>query len=105
MDQLETATFAGGCFWCTEAIFKRIKGVNKVTSGYCGGKSDNPTYDEVSTGSTGHAEAIQLGFNPDVISFEKLLEIFFHLHDPTILNKQGKSRANTFSHLGALVHF
>jgi len=103
--KLDTATFAGGCFWCTEAIFKRLKGVSKVTSGYCGGKSDNPTYDEVSTGSSDHAEAIQLGFNPDVISFEKLLEIFFHLHDPTILNKQGKSRANTFSHLGALVHF
>ena len=89
MDQLETATLASGCFWCTEAIFKRIKGVNKVTSGYCGGKSDNPTYDEVSTGSTGHAEAIQLGFNHDMISYEKLLEIFFHLHDPTTLNRQG----------------
>ena len=89
MDQLETATLAGGCFWCTEAIFKRIKGVNKVTSGYCGGKSDNPTYDEVSTGSTGHAEAIQLGFNHDMISYEKLVKIFFHLHDPTTLNQQG----------------
>src|SRR3990167_4677574 len=89
MAKLDTATFAGGCFWCTEAIFKRIKGVNKVTSGYCGGKSDNPTYDEVSNGSSGHAEAIQLGFNPDMISYEKLLEIFFHLHDPTTLNRQG----------------
>src|SRR3989344_7983585 len=89
MDQLETATVASGCFWCTEAIFKRIKGVNKVTSGYCGGRSDNPTYDEVSTGSTGHAESIQIEFDPSTVSFEKLLEIFFHLHDPTTLNRQG----------------
>ena len=89
MDQLQTATLAGGCFWCIEAIFKRLKGVVKITSGYSGGKTENPTYDDVSHGSSGHAEAIQLGFNPDVISFEKLLEIFFHLHDPTTLHKQG----------------
>src|SRR3990167_571182 len=88
MAKLDTATLAGGCFWCTEAIFKRLKGVKKVTSGYCGGKSDNPTYDEVSTGSTGHAEAVQIEFDPDIITYEKLLEIFFHLHDPTTLNRQ-----------------
>jgi peptide-methionine (S)-S-oxide reductase len=86
---MEKATFAGGCFWCTEAIFKRIKGVSSVTSGYSGGQMENPDYDTVSMGSTGHAEAIQIEFDSNIISFEKLVEIFFHLHDPTTLNQQG----------------
>ena len=83
------ATFAGGCFWCTEAIFKRIRGIKSVTSGYSGGKIENPTYEQVCSGATGHAEAIQIEFDPKIISFEKLLEVFFKLHDPTTLNQQG----------------
>lgn len=89
MSNLETATFAGGCFWCFEAVFKRLKGVKEVTSGYSGGKIDNPSYEEVSSGVTGHAEAVQVKFNPGVISYEQLVEIFFRLHDPTTLNQQG----------------
>ena len=87
--QLETATLAGGCFWCTEAIFQRLKGVESVTSGYSGGNIDNPTYEQVCSGTTGHAEAIQIKFDPKIISYEKLLEVFFKLHDPTTLNRQG----------------
>lgn len=86
---METATFAGGCFWCTEAIFKRLKGVKSINPGYTGGAKENPTYAEVSDGQTGHAEAVQIEFDPEEISYEKLLEIFFALHDPTTLNKQG----------------
>lgn len=86
---METTTLAGGCFWCTEAIFKRLKGIQSVVSGYSGGNKKNPTYDEVCTGKTGHAEALQITFDPHIISYEKLLEIFFHLHDPTTLNRQG----------------
>jgi len=86
---METATFAGGCFWCTEAVFKRLKGVEEVISGYSGGRTANPTYEEVSSGDTGHAEAIQVKFDTSVISYEQLLEIFFKLHDPTTLNQQG----------------
>lgn len=89
MSNLETATFAGGCFWCTEAVFKRLKGVEEVISGYSGGRVENPTYEEVSSGDTGHAEAIQIKFDSSVISFEQLVEIFFKLHDPTTLNQQG----------------
>lgn len=89
MSNLETAIFAGGCFWCTEAIFKRLKGVEEVISGYSGGRTDNPTYEEVSNGDTGHAEAIQIKFDSKIISYEQLLEIFFKLHDPTTLNQQG----------------
>jgi len=89
MSNLELATFAGGCFWCTEAVFKRLKGVEEVVSGYSGGRVDNPTYEEVSNGDTGHAEAIQIKFDPSIISYEQLLEIFFKLHDPTTLNQQG----------------
>lgn len=87
--QLETATFAGGCFWCTEAIFQRIKGVMQVVSGYTAGNSENPTYEQVSAGTTGHAEAIQITFDPHIISYSDLLEIFWATHDPTTLNKQG----------------
>jgi peptide-methionine (S)-S-oxide reductase len=86
---LEIATFGGGCFWCTEAIFLELDGVKKVESGYTGGKTENPTYEEVSTGTTGHAEATQITFDPNKISFGELLEIFFAAHDPTTLNRQG----------------
>lgn len=85
----ETAIFAGGCFWCTEAFFTDLKGVEKVVSGYIGGKTANPTYKEVCSGTTGHAEAIQIIFNPDEIAYEDLLEIFFATHDPTTINRQG----------------
>jgi peptide-methionine (S)-S-oxide reductase len=87
--KLEAATLAGGCFWCTEAIFKRLKGVEKVISGYSGGDMKNPTYKEVSSGRTGYAESIQIEFDPGVISYEKLLEVFWATHDPTTLNRQG----------------
>lgn len=88
-NDFEQATFAGGCFWCTEAIFQRLKGVEKVTSGYTGGKRENPSYEQVSTGATGHAEAIQITFDPAVIPYERLLDIFWATHDPTSLNQQG----------------
>ena len=86
---MEVATFAGGCFWCTEAIFLEIKGVEKVVSGYIGGKTKNPTYKDICTGETGHAEAIQITFNPNEVAYEDLLEVFFGTHDPTTLNRQG----------------
>lgn len=86
---MEIAVLAGGCFWCTEAIFKRLKGVIEVTSGYSGGDTESPTYESVSSGLTNHAEAIHITFDPKIISFEKLLEIFWHLIDPTTLNQQG----------------
>jgi len=85
----EVATLAGGCFWCTEAVFNALRGVEKVESGYSGGTVANPTYEQVSTGNTGHAETVQITFDPDVISFKELLEIFFSTHDPTTLNRQG----------------
>ncbi|MBI1863254.1 peptide-methionine (S)-S-oxide reductase MsrA [Candidatus Microgenomates bacterium] len=86
---MQTATLAGGCFWCTEAIFKRLKGVSSVRPGYAGGHVDNPTYEQVCSGNTGHAEAIQIEFDPEQISFSTLLDVFFHLHDPTTKNQQG----------------
>ena len=86
---MEIATFAGGCFWCTESIFLEIKGVKKVVSGYIGGTTLNPTYSEICTGTTGHAEAIQITFDPSEVGFEDLLEVFFGTHDPTTLNRQG----------------
>jgi len=89
LGQTETATFGGGCFWCTEAIFKSLKGVETVESGYSGGKLKNPTYKEVCSGETGHAEVIQIAFDPKVISFSELLEVFWKTHDPTTLNRQG----------------
>lgn len=90
-DQQNTAlaTFGAGCFWCTEAVFLNVKGVNKVVSGYAGGKVKNPTYEQVTSGSTGHAEVAQITYNPSVISYEELLEIFWNTHDPTTLNRQG----------------
>jgi peptide-methionine (S)-S-oxide reductase len=89
MSTIETATLANGCFWCTEAIFQRLKGVKKVSSGYTGGSVKNPTYKEVVTGKTGHAEAIQIEFDNTVLSFIDLLDVFFSTHDPTTLNRQG----------------
>jgi len=86
---MQRAVFAGGCFWCTEAIYKRLRGVVSVTPGYAGGETENPTYEEVSSGTTGHAEAIQIEYDSNVIAYEKLLAIFFHTHDPTTLNQQG----------------
>jgi peptide-methionine (S)-S-oxide reductase len=87
--QLQTATLANGCFWCTEAIFKRIKGVSNVESGYTGGTKENPTYEEVSSESTGHAEALQVTFDPSIISYKQILDVFWATHDPTTLNRQG----------------
>ncbi len=89
MATLDTATLASGCFWCTHAIFERINGVVNVKSGYTGGKKENPTYKEVCNGTTGHAEGIELTFDPNIISYRNILEIFFYLHDPTTLNRQG----------------
>jgi peptide-methionine (S)-S-oxide reductase len=86
---LESATFGGGCFWCTEAIFQSLNGVSRVSSGYMGGQVENPTYEAVCNGDTGHAEVIQLDYNPNIISFEELLLVFFKTHDPTTLNRQG----------------
>lgn len=83
------ATFGGGCFWCTEAVYAQIKGVTRVTSGYIGGHVENPTYKQVCSGLTGHAEAVEIEYDPAVVAYEKLLEIFFSTHDPTTLNRQG----------------
>jgi len=87
-ENLELATLAGGCFWCTEAVFQRLKGVEEVLSGFTGGNIKNPAYREIITGRTGHAEAIQIRFNPTIISFQELLYVFFATHDPTTLNRQ-----------------
>jgi peptide-methionine (S)-S-oxide reductase len=97
------ATFAGGCFWCTEAVFRRLKGVESATPGYSGGNVANPTYEQVCSGRTGHAEAVQISFDPEVLSFEQLLNVFFELHDPTTLNQQGNDigtqyRSSVFFH-------
>lgn len=86
---LQTATFGGGCFWCTEAIFKRLKGVVSVQSGYAGGKRENPTYEQIHSGATGHAESIQLMFDPSIITYNTLVDVFFATHNPTTLNQQG----------------
>ena len=85
----EIATLGGGCFWCTEAVFEEVKGVVSVVSGYSGGLIKNPSYREVCDGNTGHAEVIQIKFDPSVINYKQILEIFFHTHDPTTLNRQG----------------
>ena len=99
---LETATFAGGCFWCTEAIFKRVDGVIKVVSGYAGGTIADPTYEQVSSQEAGATEALQITFDPGIISYSKLLEIFFKTHDPTSVDKQG---ADTGSQYRSIVFF
>jgi peptide-methionine (S)-S-oxide reductase len=89
MENLQKATFGSGCFWCTEAIFERLNGVVDVESGYSGGKVDNPTYEEVCSGTTGHAEVTQITYDSSVISYDELLEVFWKTHDPTTLNRQG----------------
>ena len=88
-DRRETATLAGGCFWCLEAVYQLLEGVHRVKSGYAGGHADNPTYEQVCTGRTGHAEVVRVGFDPDAVTFEDLLDVFFTIHDPTTLNRQG----------------
>jgi peptide-methionine (S)-S-oxide reductase len=93
---LETATLAAGCFWCVEAIFDDLKGVEDVVSGYSGGHTDNPTYQQVCSESTGHAEVIQIRFDPEVISFKEILQIFFTVHDPTTLNRQGNDIGSSY---------
>ena len=85
----ETATLAGGCFWCLEAAFQELKGVERVQSGYAGGRVENPSYEDVCTGTTGHAEVVQVTFDPQVVAFDDLLHVFFTIHDPTTLNRQG----------------
>ena len=102
-NSLEIATLGGGCFWCIEPIFDDLKGVKKVVSGYTGGAKENPTYKEVCYGNTGHAEVIDVYFDPQIISFDDILRIFFHVHDPTTLNRQGNDvgtqyRSSIFYH-------
>lgn len=92
----ELATVGGGCFWCTEAVLERLPGVKKVISGYAGGKTANPTYEEICTGTTGHAEVIQVEFDPAVITYEKVLDVFFEAHDPTTLNRQGADEGTQY---------
>ena len=87
--KLQTAVFAGGCFWCTEAVFQKLRGVKSVLPGYAGGTVDNPTYEQVSSGNSGHAEVIKFEYDPEVISYQDLLAVFFATHDPTTLNRQG----------------
>ncbi len=87
--KLQLATLGGGCFWCVEAVYRDIKGVEEVVSGYAGGHQPNPTYEQVCSGTTGHAEVAQITFDPGMISYEQLLEVFWHVHDPTTLNRQG----------------
>lgn len=89
MPKLSTATFAGGCFWCTEAVFKRLKGVVSASPGYAGGSTDHPHYEDVSSGETSHAEAIQVEYDPSIISYDQLLGVFFATHDPTTPDRQG----------------
>jgi peptide-methionine (S)-S-oxide reductase len=96
MSDLQVATFGAGCFWCTEAVFLNVKGVAKVVSGYSNGKVKNPTYQEVCTGLTGHAEVTQISFDPAVVSFEELLEVFWNTHDPTTLNRQGADEGTQY---------
>lgn len=92
----QVATFGSGCFWCTEAIFQNLEGVEKVESGYSGGKVKNPTYKEVCSGLTGHAEVIQLTYDPSKVSFDELLEVFWKTHDPTTLNRQGADEGTQY---------
>lgn len=94
--QNDIAVFAGGCFWCTEAVFGELRGVRSVVSGYSGGTTDNPTYEQVCSGSTGHAEAIKIDFDPGQISFRDLMTVFFATHDPTTLNRQGNDAGTQY---------
>jgi len=93
---LKTTTLGGGCFWCIEAVFSELKGVQLAESGYSGGKIDNPTYEQVCSGSTGHAEVVQIKFNPEIILFKEILEIFFTVHNPTTLNRQGNDAGSQY---------
>jgi peptide-methionine (S)-S-oxide reductase len=95
-NHLEVATLGGGCFWCTEAIFQMLPGIKSVTSGFAGGTKENPTYKEVCTGRTGHAEVIQIQYDPKVVSYDKLLETFWEAHDPTTLNRQGADHGTQY---------
>jgi peptide-methionine (S)-S-oxide reductase len=92
----QTATLGGGCFWCTEAVFQQIRGITNVESGYCGGQVHNPSYEQICTGKTGHAEVVRLRFDPALISFAEILEIFFTIHDPTTLNRQGADQGTQY---------
>lgn len=96
MSRHETATLAGGCFWCLEAVFLELRGVERVESGYAGGKTPRPTYEQVCSGTTGHAEVVQVEFDPDVLSYRDLLDVFFTIHDPTTLNRQGNDRGTQY---------
>lgn len=96
METKQLATFGGGCFWCTEAIFNRVEGVSKITPGYSGGTVKNPNYKEVCSGTTGHAEVIQLEYNPQIINYKELLDIFFATHNPTTLNQQGNDKGTQY---------
>jgi peptide-methionine (S)-S-oxide reductase len=89
MDKTQSAYLGGGCFWCLDALYRRLKGVNRVISGYAGGELANPSYEQVGAGHTGHAEVVAIEFDPSVITYDKLLEIFWHIHDPTTPNRQG----------------
>jgi peptide-methionine (S)-S-oxide reductase len=94
--QTQLATFGGGCFWCTEAVFELLPGVKRVESGYAGGHVPNPTYKQICTGETGHAEVIRIEFDPAAVSYEKLVEVFFEAHDPTTLNRQGADEGTQY---------
>jgi peptide-methionine (S)-S-oxide reductase len=94
--ELETATLAAGCFWCVEAVFDDLKGVEDVVSGYSGGHTENPTYQEVCSETTGHAEVVQIKFDPDVLSYEDLLRVYFTVHDPTQMNRQGNDIGTSY---------
>ncbi len=96
LQNLETATFGGGCFWCLEPLFDNLKGVTDVVSGYAGGHSVNPTYQQVCSETTGHAEVIQVKFDPSIVSYQELLEVFFTMHDPTTLNRQGNDVGESY---------
>jgi len=96
MEHLETATLAAGCFWCVEAIFDDLQGVEDVVSGYSGGKTENPTYHQVCSEDTGHAEVVQIRFDPEQLSFEDLLKVYFTVHDPTTLNRQGNDIGSSY---------
>ena len=85
----QTATLGGGCFWCVEAVYERMPGIISVTSGYAGGQTENPTYDDICTGKTGHAEVVQIEYDPEKISYQKIIDLFWDAHDPTTLNRQG----------------
>ena len=87
--QTETATLGGGCFWCVEAVYERLPGIISVVSGYAGGQTENPTYEQIGTGRTGHAEVVQIAYDPSKISYEKIIDLFWDAHDPTTLNRQG----------------